>query len=75
VKDDQASNVIKQYLTSKQYDLMLVKPNNNRVNAAKRAILTFKNNFVSVLATTDSKVPLQVWDCLNPHVETLLNML
>jgi len=75
VMDNQASNVIKQYLTPKQCDLMLVKPNNHWVNTAKRAIQTFKDQFVSALATTDRKFPLQLWDCLAPHVETLLNML
>ena len=54
---------------------MLVNPNNHHVNEAKCAIHTFKDHFVSVLATTDSKVSLQLWDCLTPHVETLLNML
>jgi hypothetical protein len=75
VMDNQASNVIKQYLTPKQCDLMLVKPNSHRVNAAKRAIQMFKDHFVSTLATTDSKFPLQLWDCLAPHVKPLLNML
>jgi hypothetical protein len=56
--DNQASNVIKQYLTPKQCDLMLIKPNNHWVNAAERAIQTFKDHFVSALTTTDSKFPL-----------------
>jgi hypothetical protein len=54
---------------------MLVEPNNHQVSAAERAIQTFKDHFVSALATTDSKFPLQLWDRLAPHVETLLNML
>ncbi len=54
VMDNQASKVIKQFLTSKQCELMLVEPNNHRVNAAERAIQTFKDHFVSALATTDS---------------------
>jgi hypothetical protein len=73
--DNQASNVRKQYLTPKHCELMLVEPNNHQVNAAERAIQTFKDHFVSALATTDSKFPLQLWDRLAPHVETLLNML
>jgi hypothetical protein len=75
VMDNQASNVIKQNLIPKQCDLMLVESNNHQVNAAECAIQTFKNHFVRVLATTDSKFPLQLWDHLAPHVETLLNML
>jgi hypothetical protein len=54
---------------------MLVEPNNHPVNATKRAIQMFKDHFVSVLATTYSKFPLQLWDRLAPHVETLLNIL
>jgi hypothetical protein len=75
--DNQASNLSKQYLIPKQCDLMLVEPNSHRVNAAEHAIQTFKDHFVSMLATTDSKFPLQIWYCLTPHVETLLllNML
>jgi hypothetical protein len=73
--DNQASNVIKLYLTLKPCDLMLVEPNNLWVNAAKCAIQTFKDHFVSALATTDGKFSLQLWDFLAPHVETLLNML
>ena len=44
--DNQASKVIKQYLTLKQFDSMLVKPHNHRVNAAKRAIKTFNNHLL-----------------------------
>ncbi len=45
------------------------------MNAAKRAIKMFKNNFISALATTDSKSPLHLWDRLAPQVENTLNML
>jgi hypothetical protein len=75
VVDNQASKIIKQYLTPNQCVLMLVEPHNHCVNVAKHAIQTFKNHFVSALATTDSKFPLQLWDCLAPQVENTLNML
>jgi hypothetical protein len=54
VMDNQASKVIKQFLTPKQCELMLVEPNNHQVNVAERMIQTFKDHFVSMLATTDS---------------------
>ncbi len=54
---------------------MLVKPNNHRVNAAERAIQTYKAHFISALDTTDSNFLLQLWDCLTPQVEATLNML
>jgi hypothetical protein len=75
VMDNQASKVIKQFLTPKQCELMLVEPNNHRVNAAEHAIQTFKDHFVSALATTDSDFPLQLRDQLTQQVETTLNLL
>jgi hypothetical protein len=52
-----------------------VEPNNHRVNTAECAIQTFKAHFISALATTGSKFPLQLWDRLTPQVEATLNML
>ena len=73
--DNQASKVTKIFLTPKQCHLQLVEPNNHHVNAAKRTIQTFKANFISALATTNSKFPLQLWDQLTPQVQNMLNML
>ncbi|MEY3152065.1 MAG: hypothetical protein RLZZ333_662, partial [Bacteroidota bacterium] len=75
VMDNQASNVVKKYLHTKGCQNMVVEPNNHRVNAAERAIQTFKAHFISALATTDKDFPLQLWDCLTPQVTTTLNML
>jgi len=73
--DNQASRQIKRFLTTQECDLLLIKPHNHRVNAAERAIQTFKDRFVSALATTDSESPLQLWDRLTPQVETTLNLM
>jgi hypothetical protein len=43
VMDNQATKVIKAYLTPQQVSLQLIKLHNHCVNAAKRAIQTFKN--------------------------------
>ncbi len=75
VMDNQACKVIKKYLTKKQCDNLLVKPNNHRVNAAECAIRTFKAHHISGIVTTNSNFPLQLWDCLTPQVENTLNML
>ena len=40
--DNQATKVIKAYLTPQQVSLQLIKPHNHHVNAAERAIQTFK---------------------------------
>ncbi len=55
VIDNQCTKQIKKFLTNKDCELMLVEPHNHCVNVAKRAIQTFKDHFISALATTDSK--------------------
>jgi hypothetical protein len=75
IMDNQVSAIIKKYLTMKDCDQMLVEPHNHQLNTAECAIQTFKAHFISALATSDSKFPLQLWDCLTPQVETTLNML
>ncbi len=52
-----------------------MEPHNHRVNAAKRAIQTFKAAFIAALTTTDSDFPLQLRDRLTPQVKDTLNML
>jgi hypothetical protein len=75
VMDNQASRAIKKCLILQRCKNLLVEPNNHQVNAAKRAIQTFKAYFISALATTDSEFPLQLWNRLTPQVEHTLNML
>jgi hypothetical protein len=75
VMDNQASQTIKKFFTKNQCKYMLVEPHNICVNEEERAIQTFKDHFVSMLATTDSKFPLQLWDRLAPLVKNTLNML
>jgi hypothetical protein len=75
VMNNQACCIIKNYLVSKQCNLMLVEPNNHQVNAVERAIQMFKVHFISALATMNSKFPLKLWNQLTNQVETTLNML
>jgi hypothetical protein len=56
-------------------DIHLVPPNNHRVNAAERAIATFKEHFIAALITVDKDCPLQLWDEFLPQVELTLNLL
>ena len=53
----------------------MVEPHNHRVNAAERAIQTFKNRFIGALGTTDSEFPIQLWDKLAPQVQDCINLL
>jgi hypothetical protein len=54
VMDNQASHVIKKYLTMQQCNKLFAEPNNHQVNAVEHAIQTFKAKFISTLATTNS---------------------
>jgi hypothetical protein len=75
VMDNQATKYIKKFLTVKDCALQVVEPHNHQVNAAERAIQTFKDAFIAALATTDSEFPLQLWDKLAPQVQNTLNLL
>ena len=73
--DNQATKHIKKFLTENKCKLQLVEPHNHRVNAAERAIQTWKDAFIAALATTDRDFPIQLWDRLTPQVMSTLNML
>jgi hypothetical protein len=62
VTDNQATKHIKKILTKNEGKVQLIELHNHRVNAAERAIQTFKAAFIAALATTDSNFPLQLWD-------------
>jgi hypothetical protein len=55
--------------------LQLDEPHNHRINAAERAIQTFKDAFIAALVTTDKDFPIQLWDRLMPQVMTTLNLM
>jgi hypothetical protein len=75
IMDNQATKHIKAFLTKQQCQLQLDKPHNHRLNAAKRAVQTFKDALIAALATTDSNFPLQLWDKITPQVQNTLNMM
>ena len=75
VMDNQCTKQIKKILTDKDCKLMLVELHNHRVNAAERAIQTFKDHFISALIMTDCEFPFQLWDKLTSQVETTLNLM
>jgi hypothetical protein len=75
IMDNQATRAIKEYLITQNCALQLVEPHNHRVNAAERAIQTFKNRFIGALGTTDSEFPVQLWDKLAPQVQGSINLL
>jgi hypothetical protein len=54
VMDNECSAAVKKYIKSENINIQLVPLHNHRVNAAERAIATFKEHFIAALATMDT---------------------
>ncbi|KAL7475711.1 hypothetical protein ACHAW6_001620, partial [Cyclotella cf. meneghiniana] len=75
VLDNEASAAITEYLCNNDIKWQFIPPNEHHVNAAERAIQTFKNHFISGSCTTDHHFPSQLWDKLLRQAQDSLNML
>jgi len=75
ILDNEVSHELKQSLRKGNVTYQLVPPHVHRRNATERAIRTFKNHFLSVLATADPMYPASKWDRLLPQAELTLNLL
>ena len=68
--------VAKERITNaKKMELLLVPPYAHRVNAAEKAIDSYKNHFISGLVTLHSDFPLHLWCRLITLASTTLNLL
>ena len=56
-------------------DYQQVSAGNHRTNQAERAILDFKNHFISILSGADPDFPTNCWDLLLPQTIITLNLL
>jgi hypothetical protein len=76
ILDNECSKAIKAHIPSNHMDIHLIPPHNHRVDAAKRTIArTFKEHFITALATVDRNCLLKLWDDFLPQVELTLNLL
>ena len=75
ILDNECSALLKQAFTKYNINFQKVPPKEHRVNAAERAIRTFKNHFVTILCNCDSQFPLSEWDRLIPQATITLNLL
>jgi hypothetical protein len=75
VMDNEASADLKTALQRNKITYQLVPPHVHRRNSAERAIRTFKNHFLAVLAGADPQFPVAEWDRLLPQTELTLNLL
>jgi hypothetical protein len=73
--DNEISNELKAYLLKHNIGLDLVPPGQHRRNRAERAIRTFKNHFIAILAGTDPKFPANLWSDLIEQAEITLNLM
>ena len=75
ILDNEFSQELKKALKKKNIDFQFVPHNEHRANAAERGIQTFKQHFLSTLATCDPDFPITEWDRLLEQSEMTLNML
>ncbi len=64
VIDNIVSKAVQQFLEEENINVQIVKPHNHQVNAAVRAIQTFKDHFIARLYMTDKQFLIQLWDQL-----------
>ena len=64
ILDNEASNLYKEAIEKEQCTYQLVPPNNHRRNAAERAIRTFKDHFLRIIAGVAPTFPMSMWDHL-----------
>ena len=67
IMDNEASGALKAAILKNKLTYQLTPPHMHRINAAERAIRTFKNHFIAGLATIDPQFPIGEWDRLLPQ--------
>jgi hypothetical protein len=74
VMDNQCSKTIQKFIESNNAKIQLCNPDDHRVNAAERAIQTWKNHWLAGLGTLDPNCPLQLWCQFIEQGQDTLNM-
>jgi hypothetical protein len=75
VMDNQCSRAIQKFIKSTGADIQLVNPDDHRVNAAERAIQTWKNHWITGMGNLDPNCPMQLWCQFIEQGQDTLNML
>jgi hypothetical protein len=73
--NNEASAALKHFFTANDVEYQLVPPHCHRLNAAERAIRTFKEHFVAGLSSVDPTFTLHLLDRILPQAEITLNLL
>ena len=75
ILDNEISATFQHAITTNRCSFQLVPPHVHRRNAAERAIRTFKDHFLAILAGISPTFPKDRWDLLLPQAELTLNLL
>ena len=75
ITDNQGTTLIKDLHKTKGCKWQFVEPSNHRVNAAERAIQTYKDHFISGLCLTGVDWLLQLWNQLTLQAVITMNLL
>jgi hypothetical protein len=76
IPENKASATYKEAITFKwNATFQLVPPDMHHHNCAERAIHTFKDHFLAILAGVNSAFPPYLWDLLLPQAKRTLNLL
>ena len=75
VTDNQATKPIKAFLKTENCYWQFLEPTNHCVNAAERAIQTFKTHFISGLCSTDVEWLFQLWNTMTEQAVITCNIL
>ncbi|KAL7480670.1 hypothetical protein ACHAW6_006341, partial [Cyclotella cf. meneghiniana] len=75
VMDNQCSKAVEKYIRSTKATIQLVNPDDHRVNAAERAIQTWKEHWLSGMGTLDPNCPIQLWCQFIEQGQDTLNLL
>ena len=75
VMDNQCNRTIQKFITFTDAKVQLVNPDDHRVNAAERAIQTWKNHWIAGMGTLDPNCPLQLWCQFIEQGQDILNLL
>jgi hypothetical protein len=73
--DNVAIKAVRAYLDKEGVEIQLVEPHNHRMNAAERAVQTFKHVFISGLATSDENFLMILWSKLIKQCQDACNIL
>jgi hypothetical protein len=73
--DNEASQLLKDYLYQQDITFQLVPPYSHIRNSAERAITSFKDHFISGLCSADKSFPMHLWDTILTQAGITLNML